>query len=75
MLTKCADSHSGSRADNEKHIGGKARRDGGGGGSRMNFGWSRSKFPTPLLPPFPFREIYILSMQKYLSSMFFIKFT
>lgn len=30
MLTKCADSHSGSRADNEKHIAGKARRDGGG---------------------------------------------
>lgn len=27
----------------------------------------------PPLPPFPFREIYILSMQKHLSPMFFIK--
>lgn len=41
----------------------------------MNFGWSRSKFPNPLPPhpPFPFREIYILSVQKHLSPMFFIK--
>lgn len=60
MLTKCADSQSGSRADNKKHKKGKARRDGAGGKKeegreRMNYEWKCSKFPS--IPPttsFPF---------------------
>lgn len=36
MLTKCADSQSGSRADNKKRKKGKARRDGAGGVSHSH---------------------------------------
>lgn len=60
MLTKCADSQTGSGADNKKHITGKARRDGAGGNKEegrewMNYKWKCSKFPSiPPPPPFLF---------------------